>query len=433
EGMIIGTPNYQSPEQIECSRTIDFHADMYSTGALFYEMITGEAPFGDEEDPLIVMDLQRAGTLPNPREADKSIKPGFVYVMQKMMAKDAKDRYTWWQDVIEDLQRVLDGRPPYPQDGGTYAPPHSTIGIMQGDVSPETATPRSIPVQSGQKKVAAMRTSSQAVSDRMKLRPRGTGCLAQIGAFIFIVAALCLTVIFTVKRPVAKDSRPEEIEEVEEYTEADVGETIGYDNLDYTTVQETPQAKTDETQSEEMPEVKAAPPALKEAVADIYRIFMDKKFVEAKAFAQKRLLQARDSGACDKDQCEAIAGAFENAALYVDIVGDSLMQSSATREISIGGNIFKLASKMYANGFIVGTITGADGVTRENFNIDLSKMTPSEMFYIMESGVTPTDTQSLLALAFLSLKAKEPLYFKNIVDHHNLEGLKPFIELSREE
>jgi serine/threonine protein kinase len=76
DGMIIGTPNYQSPEQIECSRTIDFHADMYSAGALFYEMITGEAPFGDEEDPLTVMDLQRAGTLPNPREADKSIKPG---------------------------------------------------------------------------------------------------------------------------------------------------------------------------------------------------------------------------------------------------------------------------------------------------------------------------------------------------------------------
>jgi hypothetical protein len=304
---------------------------------------------------------------------------------------------------------------------------------MQGDVSPEISSPKSTPVQSGQKKIAATTSSSQAVSERMKLRPRSTGCLAQIAAFIFIIAAICLTVIFTVKGPVSKDSVPEEMGEVEEYAETDVGETTGQDDPDYTTVQETPQAETDETQPEEMPEAKAAPPALKDAVADIYRIFMDKKFVEAKAFAQKRLLQARDSGACDKAQCEAIAGAFENAAPYVDIVGDSLMQSSAPRDISIGGNIFKLASKIYANGFIVGTITGADGITRENLNIDLSKMTPSEMFYIMESGVAPTDTQSLLALAFLSLKAKEPLYFKNIVDHHNLEGLKPFIELSREE
>ena len=118
-GFIIGTPNYQSPEQIERRGSIDFHADMYSAGALFYEMVTGQAPFHEESDPREVMELQRTGTLPNPRELDNSVKPGFVYIMQKMMAKEPQDRYTWWQDVVEDLHRVLDGRPPYPQSGGT--------------------------------------------------------------------------------------------------------------------------------------------------------------------------------------------------------------------------------------------------------------------------------------------------------------------------
>ena len=68
DGMLVGTPNYMPPEQIEMSRSIDFHADMYAVGATFYQMLTGKEPFAGEEDPMQVLELQKTGRVPSPTD-----------------------------------------------------------------------------------------------------------------------------------------------------------------------------------------------------------------------------------------------------------------------------------------------------------------------------------------------------------------------------
>ena len=91
EDMLIGTPNYMSPEQIDGEPSIDFHTDIYGLGCLFYEMLTGKAPFSEESDPIRVLALQKTGKLPSPTVVNPSIPAGYSYILHRMTAKQAAE------------------------------------------------------------------------------------------------------------------------------------------------------------------------------------------------------------------------------------------------------------------------------------------------------------------------------------------------------
>jgi serine/threonine protein kinase len=111
KGLTVGTPFYIAPEQIRARENIDIRADIYSLGATFYHMVTGQPPFpGKSVDAVIKAHLEEE--LQPPDHLNTSLSSGLGEVVEFMMAKSRKQRYRTPADLIIDLECLLNGDPP---------------------------------------------------------------------------------------------------------------------------------------------------------------------------------------------------------------------------------------------------------------------------------------------------------------------------------
>ena len=109
-GKAVGTPHYISPEQARGAKDVDNRSDIYSLGATFYHLITGETPFSG--DGRSVMEQHVHGETRSPCELKSEIPETWGQVISKMMAKEPTDRYADPDALIADLEAVAQGRPP---------------------------------------------------------------------------------------------------------------------------------------------------------------------------------------------------------------------------------------------------------------------------------------------------------------------------------
>jgi len=111
---VIGTPAYISPEQA-LGENVDRRADVYGLGAMLYEMLTGERPFG--KDTVIGLALQHVNDpVPNVLKIRPDL-PGEVDVIIKTaMAKNREKRYATALDLAHELNKVaFEGEPTIPK------------------------------------------------------------------------------------------------------------------------------------------------------------------------------------------------------------------------------------------------------------------------------------------------------------------------------
>ncbi len=108
-GASLGTPYYMSPEQINSARDVDFRTDIYSLGATLYHMVCGTVPYTGTT--FEVMTKQVREPLPSPKEHVPDLPDGLCDVLRKMMAKSVDDRYSDYDALIEDLERLQQGEP----------------------------------------------------------------------------------------------------------------------------------------------------------------------------------------------------------------------------------------------------------------------------------------------------------------------------------
>jgi serine/threonine-protein kinase len=108
-GVMIGTPEYMSPEQVE-GKEVDQRSDIYSLGIILYEMLTGRVPF-EGDTPFTVGVKQKSETPKNPKALNPNIPDDLSGIILKCLEKDKSSRYQSAGDVRADLERIEKGMP----------------------------------------------------------------------------------------------------------------------------------------------------------------------------------------------------------------------------------------------------------------------------------------------------------------------------------
>ena len=103
-GMMIGTPEYMSPEQVD-SGEVDQRTDIYSLGLLLYEMLTGRPPF-EGENSLNVIYKQKHEAPRDPRSLNPEVSASFSRVILKCLEKQKELRYQTAEELLADLRSL---------------------------------------------------------------------------------------------------------------------------------------------------------------------------------------------------------------------------------------------------------------------------------------------------------------------------------------
>lgn len=114
-GDLVGTLQYMSPEQCNADPgALDARSDVYALGLILYELLTGRTPYDLEgKDLPSAVSIIRKAKPPEPGRIDSRLSGPINAVVMKALQKDRDLRYASAAEMAADLQRLLDGKPPF--------------------------------------------------------------------------------------------------------------------------------------------------------------------------------------------------------------------------------------------------------------------------------------------------------------------------------
>lgn len=127
-GMLMGSPRYMSPEQVQ-GHPVDGRSDIFSLGIVLYEMLTGHPPFGGEELHGILFRIVNEHVTPVSRLRAEA-PPELEDIVAKCLAKRPQDRYPTAHELARDLYSLLQKTTPDSLGAVANPPLSKTLKIV---------------------------------------------------------------------------------------------------------------------------------------------------------------------------------------------------------------------------------------------------------------------------------------------------------------
>ncbi len=145
QDMMLGTPQYISPEQAQGITTLSPATDIYSLGIVLYQLVVGRVPFSADTPYAIVHD-HIYKPLPLPRTINPNVSPEIERVLLKALAKDPNDRFQSAADLVRAFREAVESEPATPASQpvthrvtpGQASPPSPAIPAVMPPTADET-------------------------------------------------------------------------------------------------------------------------------------------------------------------------------------------------------------------------------------------------------------------------------------------------------
>jgi len=141
-GVMMGTPNYMSPEQVQ-GHAVDGRADQFSLAVIAYEMLTGEKPFLADQLPALLFRIVREDPVA-PQRLNPTVGPQVEMVLKKALAKNANDRYPTCTEFVDALAGALQLSPgwhPLPRSSAHSMPTFAGPAVQPAGPRPAIGKP----------------------------------------------------------------------------------------------------------------------------------------------------------------------------------------------------------------------------------------------------------------------------------------------------